>query len=45
MLCYQIMDEGCSSNLLEKQKKEMREIGNVNIPQSAFLSALKMGDE
>ncbi len=34
--------------LLEKQKegkKKMRQYGNVEIPQSAFISALKMGDE
>jgi GTP-binding protein LepA len=33
--------------LLEKQKegkKRMRQFGNVDIPQSAFLEALKMGD-
>ena len=33
--------------LLEKQKigkKRMRQIGNVEIPQSAFIAALKMGD-
>ena len=34
--------------LLEKQKKgkaKMRQYGNVDIPQSAFINALKMGDQ
>jgi GTP-binding protein LepA len=34
--------------LLDKQKegkKKMRQYGNVDIPQSAFISALKMGDQ
>ncbi|HJN24379.1 MAG TPA: hypothetical protein QGG18_01555, partial [Rhodospirillales bacterium] len=34
--------------LLEKQKKgkkKMRQFGKVEIPQSAFIAALRMGDD
>ena len=41
-------DVSRKKKLLDKQKKgkaKMRQYGNVDIPQSAFINALKMGDE
>lgn len=41
-------DVSRKKKLLDKQKKgkaKMRQYGNVDIPQSAFIAALKMGDE
>jgi GTP-binding protein LepA len=41
-------DASRKRKLLDKQKegkKRMRQYGNVDIPQEAFIAALRMGDE
>ena len=44
----QMLRRGCKSNAsflkAEEGKKRMRQFGRVDIPQNAFLEALKMGD-